>query len=66
MFTHEYITKNLDSEEKLNLADLKIIYENYYDQKITNMSRHSFSSVKRLLSMFGYNISDSEIELKAA
>jgi hypothetical protein len=66
MFTHEYITKNLDSEEILNLTDLKVIYENYYDQKITNIYRHSFTSVKRLLSMFGYNTSDSQIELKAA
>lgn len=66
MFTHEYITKNLNSEDNLSLCDLKIIYENYFDQKVTNISRYSFSSVKRLLSMFGYNISDSQIELKAA
>jgi hypothetical protein len=65
MFTHQYITKNMDSDESLRISDLKIIYENYYDDAIKS-KKHSYSSVKRLLTLFGYHIDDSQFNLKAA
>jgi hypothetical protein len=65
MFTHQYITKNMDIDETLTTRDLKIIYENYYDGAIKS-KKHSYSSVKRLLSIFGYHINDDQFHLKAA
>ena len=65
MFTHQYITKNMDADESLRTSDLKIIYENYYDDTIKS-KKHSYSSVKRLLTLFGYHIDDSQFNLKAA
>lgn len=66
MSTHKYIRKNIDGDDLLSQGDIKAIYENYYDKKTTNIHKHSYSSVKRLLSMFGYKIDDTEISLKAA
>jgi hypothetical protein len=65
MFTHKYISRNIEIDEELTNADLKIIYENYYDGS-THSKKHSFSSVKRLLTIFGYQVQDSQINLKAA
>jgi hypothetical protein len=65
MFTHQYIIKNIDWEDKITNIDLKTIYGKYYDGTLAS-KKHSYSSVKRLLSLFWYIIDDSQIELKAA
>ena len=65
MFTHQYITKNKGADENVTTSDLKIIYENYYDDAIKS-KKHSYSSVKRLLTLFGYKIEDDQFYLKAA
>ena len=57
MFVDKYIDKNIDKNWCLTPSDLKEIYENYYDTKNIRSKKHSFSKLKKLLKIFGYQFS---------